>query len=254
MTVNKNNKYRLSIQFALDGFSFLVYNQHELRIVEEKKILYTAKDKFHDWLKVKLASEKAFREQYISTSLLYSPEKYTLVPKNFSDPTKQKQLFSISFPLEETEMIETEEVGKYTMLSTITADTYNLLNDYFPNAKWKTSPSFLLENIRSKKEWNVGVLILYKQLHLIIEKEDKVQLSNNFNFRTKADLLYYMLYVFDNLEIPIAQSSIQLLGNQNYLNLLKEELSRYHPSVYVAKRPDGIATKTPMGNLLLSNV
>lgn len=254
MTTKTHKKNRLSIQFALDGFSFLVYDQSTLSIVQEKEVLYTGKDKFYDWLKVKLAREVAFRKQYKAVHLLHTPVKYTLVPEDFIEPGKLKSLFSVVFPLEETEMIKYERINDKVMLASITADSYNLLNTHFPNTNWKTSPAFLLEKMKNTKQWNIGVLVLYNHLHLVVGKENTVQLSNNFYFRTKDDLLYYILYAFDTLEIPVAQSSIQLFGNQNYLPLLKTELSRYHSAVYVASRPDGIVSEIPLGNLLLSNL
>lgn len=254
MTAYKHKKYRLSIQFALDGFSFLVYNPEKLRIVQEKEIIYSGKEKFYDWLKVKLAGEEAFRQDYRGINVLYTPTKHTLVPNLYLEDKKEKELFSLTFPLEETEMIESESIGDNTLLSSMKSELYNLVADYFPKAEKKTTPTLLLEHVQNKKSWNVAVLVLYNKLHITIIKDEKVQLSNSFDFKTKDDLLYYILYVFDNFSIPVAESSIQLFGNQNYLPLLKSELSRYHNGISYLTSFNGIISKLSMGNLLLLNL
>lgn len=255
MTTKTNKNNRLSIQFALDGFSFLVYNDDKLKIIEQKEVLYTPKEKFYDWLKVKLAGVSLFREKYTYISLLYSPEKYILVPKLFLEEEKQKELFMLSYPLDETEMIESEKIDDTILLSTINSDIYNLLTDYFPKANWQTTPLLLLKQLQSNKKWNIGALLLYNQLCIVVKKEEQVQLCNHFYFRAKDDLLYYILYTFDNLSIPVAESCIQLLGNQNYTELLAKELRRYHPHIIIpssdTKHTDA---EISMGKLLLSNL
>ncbi|PVX49366.1 uncharacterized protein DUF3822 [Balneicella halophila] len=253
MTANNNTTYSLSIQLALDGFSFLLYNRNKNSIELEKEVRYTEQEKFYDWLKVKLAKEEILRRKYESINLLYTPEKFTLVPTVFIEEKKLKELFSLTFPLEETEMIESEMVGNYTMLSAITSDYYNLVKDYFPKLKVKTTPTLLLEMLDTSTIWNIGVVILYQKLHIIVIKDDKVQLCNSFQFLTKDDLLFYMLYTFDNLDIPVTNSSIQLFGNRDYLPLLKNELTRYHNDIRIMEPACGLTSKIPMGNLLLSN-
>lgn len=254
MTKPKNTAYRLSIQFSLDGFSFIIYNEGKLAVEQEKEVKYTAQEKFYDWLKVKLAKEEAFRLNYTKINLLYTPVKYSLIPSYLLEEDKEKELLSLNFPIENTEMIKTEMLNDYAMLSLIPCDLYNLVKDYFPTTINKTTPTLLIEQANATTQWVIGVMVLYAKLHIIIKKNDEIQLSNSFNFQTKDDLLFYMLYTFDNLSIPVADSCIQLLGNRDYLPLLKNELSRYHNDVRIVKSPNGVISKLPLGNLLLLNL
>ncbi len=254
MKIQQTDKYKLSIQLSLDGFSFLIFDAEKNRIVREKEVVYTQEDNFYDWLKVKLVAEDLLKRKYASTQILFCTEKQTLVPKEFAKDTKDKDLFAVNFPLEKTEMIMSEDINDIVILSALNSDMYNLIKDYFPKAKWKTIPLFLLEQTQTPKEWNVKLLLLKNRLHIVTNNNDKVQLCNSFPFQTKDDLLYYILYVFDNLDIPVANSSIRLWGNQDYCELMSETLERYHSDVQLTKNTLKISSKTALGRLLLSNL
>ncbi len=254
MIIQQKNNYKLSIQLALDGFSFLIYDSEKNRIVKEKEVLYTQKENFYDWLKVKLIAEDLLKRKYTSTQILFCSEKQTLVPKELAKENKDKDLFVINFPLEKIEMIVSENIDDVVILSAINSDFYNLIKDYFPKAKWKTTVLFLLEQEQTQKEWNVKLLLLNNKLHIMVSNKNKLQFYNSFSFQTKDDLLYYILYVFDNLDISVANSSIRLWGNQNYCKLMSETLERYHTDVQLVSGNLKIGSKTTFGQLLLSNL
>ncbi len=252
MAIEKQHK--LSIQFALNGFSFLVFDSKARRIVEEKEALHTGTSPFYDWLRVKLAGEETFRKQYEKIHLLYVPEKYTLLPSHFYDKEKERKVFSLAFPLKNEEMLFSEKLGEQTLLSTIPENVHTLVKDYFPSATWKSAVAFLIQQTENLKTWNLGVLLFHNKMHIVIFNDGKLQLCNSFTFTTKDDLLYYMLYAFDNLDIPVAESCIQLYGNQDSVKLLAYELHRYHDDVVLPPQTLSSGAKTPMSNFLLLNI
>ncbi len=254
MTTQKNKGNRLSIQLSLDGFSFLVFAPHKLKIRKEKEVQNTEIQPFHDWLKVKLSAEELFRKSYTKTQILYTPNKITVVPTELVQDDTIREVFQLAHPLENNEIVVPENIGAYTFLYAIPEDIYNLMKNYFPKAEWTSAPTFLLKKLKNTKKWNVAVLVLQKRIYIVCTKNEELMFSNSFAFQTKDDLLYYMLYVFDHFDIQVAESSVQLWGNQDYLELLAEKLERYHDTVQVARKAYGTATKSTFGNLLLSNI
>lgn len=252
MTVKK--KHKLSIQFSLNGFSFLVFATKSRRLVKEKEVKHTASEDFYDWLRVKLAGEDDFRKQYETVSLLYTPEKYTVLPNELSKKEQERELFSVAFPLLNEEILFSEKLAQQTLLSAIPKNVKELIEHYFPKAKWQSTPAFLIRQMENLKKWDIGVLLLNNKIYLAIHKDEKLQLCNSFSFTTKDDLLYYLLYAFDNLNIPVAESCIQLYGNQNYVKLLASELQRYHADIVLPPQTLSSGTKTQFSNLLLLNI
>ncbi len=231
----------------------MVFDSKTRRIVKEKEVLHTGTTPFYDWLRVKLAGEEAFRKQYEKIHLLYVPEKHTLLPSNFYDKEKEREIFSLAFPLKNEETLFSEKIGEQTLLSAIPENVHRLVKEYFPSAIWKSAFAFLIRQTEDLKTWNLGVLLLYDKMCLTSFKDNKLQLCNNFTFTTKDDLLYYMLYAFDNLDIPVAESCVQLYGNQDYVKLLADELHRYHDDVVLPPQTLSNGEKTPMSNFLLLN-
>ncbi|MBS9768836.1 MAG: DUF3822 family protein [Flavobacteriaceae bacterium] len=254
MTITKNKEHKLSIQLGLNGFSFLVYNTQKEEVIQEKEVQYNGETPYLDWLKVKLASKETFRQEFSSTNLLFAPEKYTLVPNSLFEKEKIASLFSVSHPIEETEKILFEQTKEHTILYAIPHNMQEVMEDFFPKYKQKTVPYFLLKNAQNTKKWNVVFFIDYKKIYVAVFKENTIILSNSFQFQTKDDLLYYMLYIFDNFEIAIEQSTMQLWGHLAYCEMLKEKLSRYHNDICISAKNAYFSPKTNWGNILLSNI
>ncbi len=253
MKVQQTNKYKLSIQLALDGFSFLIFDSEKNRIVKEKEFLYTQKKNFYDWLNENLAKEEVLKKKYISTQILICTEKQTLVPKEFAKEDKEKDVLAINFPIGKTEMILSENLDEIVILSAIDSELYNLVKGYFSEAKWETIPLFLLKQQEQiSKSWNIKVLLLNNRLHIMVSRNGKVQLYNSFSFQTEDDILYYVFYIFDNLDIPVTNSTIRLWGNQNYCKTTSTSLRNYHPDIQIVNHRARIKTETTFGQLLSS--
>lgn len=252
MLATDYSKCRLSIQFSLSGFSFVVFNAINNELIVEKETLYPNTNNFIEWLKIKLAGESFFRENYLDIRIYWLPHKYTTVPKALFNTQRQQDIFNIVHPIKDDELLKTEEESDIVLLYTIEASLYQLIKDYFPKGDWQIPLLQEKNRFQTDKEWLVYFLIFYKEVYITLWKNGKLQLCNNYYFQTKDDLLYYTLYTFDNLDIPVAQSSILFNGHMPYIEMMQKEISKYHNTISIINNPYKIETKKPISNFLLT--
>lgn len=254
MTDFEYKKYRLSIQFSLDGFSFLVVNPETMQIVEEKRNVADLEQSFLSWMKIKLASEPLFREKYERVSVAFAPQKYTAVPTLFFKEENKEELFSVVHSLDSSEVLHHERGNEVVMLYAISKDLVALFEDFLPQASWKTHPFYATQVAKKEKEWGIYVQVLKREVLITVVNSQGLQLSNSFHCTTVADQMYYVLYCVENMQIPIKESIITLDGDESLIAELDESLSHYHPVVSRAYMHLGIESKVPFGNLLLASV
>lgn len=252
MTATDYSKYRLSIQFSLSGFSFVVFNAINSELIAEKEVVHSTNNSLVEWLKIKLASEPLFREDYQDITTYWLPDKYTTVPVSLYQEQKQEDIFKTVHPMGNEDLLQKEDRTDVVILYTVENSLYQVIKDYFPKGNWQTALLQEKISLNTDREWLVSLLISYQKVYITLKENGKLQLCNSYHFQTKDDLLYYVLYTFDNLDIPVAQSCILLNGHKPYIEMMLKELNNYHNTVRIVNNPYKIETKTPFGNFLLT--
>lgn len=254
MTSIAENKQRLSIQLTLNGFSFLVVNVTDNKIVEAKQFTLDTEQEFLPWLKVKLAGEPLLRKTYEKTSLLFATEKYTLVPSLFYEKDRVSELFTVVHPFEtNTELLKIENLADTVLIYAVNKELFTLIGDFLPQAQWTTNPSLDLQRDEYDSDVELHIQVFERMIYVAILKKGQLQFSNHFYCKTVTDRCYYILYCLHKMKISNKDSLIVLRGHELLVTELKELLNEYHPSVFTPKPTTESKTSIAMENLLLTN-
>lgn len=254
MTDTSYKKYRLSIQLSLGGFSFLVINPETQEILEEKDFKVDLEQSFFSWLKIKFATGPLLREKYERAVVLFIPQKYTLVPTNLFREDKKTELFKVAHNLESSEVLCSEQTGDITVLYALSSELLDIFNNFLPQIKWTTLPSYEIRDLKESKNWVLKVQVLKDTMFVNAFSSGNLQFSNSFYCAKTIDNLYYILYCIEKLDINLDESTIMLEGDSRLVEELYENIKKYHPQIELPTPALGIESKIPLGNILISNI
>ena len=90
-----------------------------------------------------------------------------------------------------------------------------MVSNFFPSAILKPQQSILIKQyIQAKKKLDNAYLFFNENiLNITIFKDEMLVFSNAFLFKTKEDLLYYILFTFEQLKISTESVNVKLYGH-----------------------------------------
>ena len=217
-----SENYKLSIQVSLDGFSFCIFNEAQNKFLSiESNTLHNVKntDDFciifedffqkHPWLNL----------SYKRVNILFESPKSTLIPTPLFDAKEEKNYTKLNFTFSDDQKIRTDKlvnVDAYK-LYTVPKQIIDLLNRLFPGYYLFSHAGILIESllILNKnqpvhKRCYVNVRNSY--LDIIITEGRKLLYYNAFNYKTKEDFIYYLIFVLDQLKLNPEEIELVLSG------------------------------------------
>lgn len=198
--------------------------------------------------------EQVFRSPVVglkfkSVSIGLNTEKCTLVPSPLFDENRKQEIFEFNFSGSVTSansdfLQEAEIFCLYEAPESLN----ELYKNVFPNVKVAHYSSSLLESlyIENKFKSELKVYLHFFQnnqagknsfFEIIIFNQGKLLFFNSFYYQEKEDIVYYLLFVLDQLQINPAKIILTLLGNIQKSDEAVKLMSEYVKTVEFGKRP-----------------
>ena len=174
----------------------------------------------------------------------FDNQNFTLVPNSLFEPQKA------NLYLNQTKKTnEQQEVCFYNHLSLNAVNVFNANFSILETLK-KTYPLKHIEVIHStssfiegcfkeqlSEETNVMINISDNNFILVIIKNSKLILCNSFNFKTKEDFVYYLMFSLKELNLDPEQIVLKLWGEITYNSNLYNFIYKYIRNVEIGGRP-----------------
>ena len=214
---------QLSIQLSLDGFSFCLYNKIEKKIGIFETYEFTEKN-ISPQKHLKLVEEiynnsKILPIKYNSVCIAHYNNLVTQVPKAFFDKNKLSSYLKYSIKLLEDDFIaydiitNTEIINVYVPFVNIN----NFMIDVYGSFIYKHASSILIEKLlqqfKNTDKEICFVNVTKNQYELVVIKNNKLILYNCFDYKTKEDFIYYLLFSIEQLKLNPEEIFIQLMGD-----------------------------------------
>ncbi|MDQ7918195.1 DUF3822 family protein [Mesonia sp. MT50] len=269
MELTTNNiepiKNKLSILIAQDGFSFCTGNKESHKVEELKHKAFLSQQTPENLLKeIKVVLDSAFdtQEAIDELEVIYSNTLYTLVPnayfteENLTDYLKfnTKILATDYITFDDVEAIQAKNVYiPYTNIN-------NYLFEKFGEFSFKHISSSLIELAKAQDLKTEVLLDVHPtHFHAVIFKEGELQLANSFNYHTKEDFIYYILFVLEQLELDPLEVSVLIAGhiekeddNYNILSTYIKHLDFLKTDMTSISLSENTTVNTPLHHLILS--
>lgn len=233
-SINLNGKnvdnYIMTIQYCLDGLSFVIFDNAEQKFIALKHYHYSKKDITLENLLEELQEKESWKlEAFKNINIIIDNNTNTFIPKEyFQESLKEKYLALLN--INKNANIMTDIIDEHDIVN-----VYSLNEDLgFLNDKVQTfhSSSILIKKIikdfsSRNAETRAFVNVKNNSYELIIINNTKLILHNYFNFNTKEDFLYFLLFSFDQLNIDNESVPVYFMGFIEEKSPIIELCSRY---------------------------
>lgn len=233
-SINLNSKntdnYIMTIQHSLDGLSFVVFDTAENKFIALKHYHTTEKNISLETLLLELQEKESLNfDEFKNVNILIDNNNNTFVPKDyFQEETKEDYMSLLN--IKHSNNISTDDIAEHNIVNVYSYDDkLNFLNN---NIKVYHSSSILIKKLLKEfsgrnPETRAFVNVKNNSYELIIINNDKLVFHNYFNFNTKEDFLYFILFTFDQLNIDNESIPLYFMGFIEEKSTLVELCSRY---------------------------
>ena len=224
--IQKNNKnpekgIALSIQASLSGLSFFVFNTDTDHIVDlihkpfEKKL---TPQELLDQLMHCFNTHEVLQQSFSKTTLIHDNEMVTLVPSAIFEEEHLSDYLKYNTKIFKTDFI-TYDVIKNDDIMIVYVPFVNINNyifERFGSFEYKHSTTVALDRIlqiqKNSPKSSMHINIADTYFDLVVSKLNTLQLYNRFEYQTKEDFIYYVLFVVEQLGLNPEELECVLMG------------------------------------------
>ena len=217
-------QYKLSIQFSLDGFSFVIFDKESnkflalasftnQRLSNTNDYIAEVENFFrqNEWLNLLLDSHRV--------NLLYESDNSTLVPTPLFINEEKKTIAQFSFQVPDGHHVLSDELKNtnaciiYHLPSQLNA----LFIRLFPNYNLVSHAGTLIEILlllykNQPTQKRMVVNVRHSKIDIIITEGKKLLFFNSFKYITKEDFVYYIIFVIEQLNLNPEEIDLKLCG------------------------------------------
>jgi hypothetical protein len=230
------NNFHLSVQISQDGLFFTVLDPER-----GKYIVLTGYNFFikRPRLLLKQVKEVVEKEEivkldYKSIDILYSTRSFTLVPKVLFSNDDAERFISFNNCHENGFIIKKSlfERAEVLCIYDFPENLSQYLETVLPKANVNHNLFPLIEkvlknnrNFEERRQLHLNFFREYFEMFIINGK--KLMQCNIFNYKTERDILYYVLYVFDQMKLSPENTDIVIHGHIPQVSPVYHLLKKY---------------------------
>ena len=217
-----NTTYKLSIQLNLNGFSFCIANSERQIIVEENCFelqQLSSEQVLFEKLKQAFDTKPELQAKFEIIEVIYAHELYCFVPKEIYDSTNKAAYFKYTLKTLATDYISEDTVAAVPIINLFIpyVNINNYLVERFNEFSYRHSSSLLLDYVLKKEALETQKKVyLYFQINhfdIIVLKGSKLELFNTFSHQASTDVLYYTLFVLEQLGLSPESTTVKILND-----------------------------------------
>lgn len=247
---------KLSIQLSLDGFSFCIYNTLSEKIEVFGCYEFNSKKntpkKHLDLVKAVFKQEPILSNTFKEVIVIHFNNLVTQVPQPFFDKENLRVYLNYTVKILENDYITFDEISNANLNNVYIpfVNINNFLLDQYGAFTFKHSATILIEKLletyKNSETNYVFINVLQQQFEIVILINGKFHLYNFFNFNTKEDFIYYILFAAEQLNLNPEEFNTILMGDIEKDSQLYHILYQYirHIAFYNPNNFPKILTET----------
>ena len=232
------NQYKkeLSIQISLSGLSFCILNRDTNTIIVLKDFDFERKFnavEILDYLKHILLTEKELQTQFNNVLVIHDNDLSTLVPKPLFNEDCLADYLKFNNKILKSDFIAFDQILLNDSINVYVpyVNINNLIFDTYGTFTYKHVSTILIEEIlqieKNASTPKVYVNVNKKQFEIIIVDKAKLKLYNTFEYNSKEDFIYYILFTVEQLGLNPETFNLIFTGNITEDNSLYQIAYKY---------------------------
>jgi len=228
--------YELSIQVNLNGLSFFVLNTMDSKIEFLESVNFDKKQTpqaLLDQLTHSFNSQKSLQKSFGSVTVIHDNELATLVPKPLFDETNLVDYLKFNTKILKTDFITYDPLTIEDLMVVYVplVNINNFIFERFGSFVYKHSATILLNRVltleKNSKSLKMYLNIEKSHFEIIVVENNKLKFYNRFEYITKEDFIYYLLFTAEQLQLNPEEFPVVLMGLQDENNPLFKIAYKY---------------------------
>ena len=242
--INISSSYHLAIQVSSEGLCFAIMDTVRKKYIALKSLLFddTLSLSKEDQLARHLTRDNHLNRRYKTSGLIYTTPNSTLIPKPLFDPGRMEEMYSFSNQLPKNNVILSNDIRGIDskVVFSVPGQILDALKDHPNEFKVYHQSCPEIENAalatRSNPNGDYVLVRLYVDFFdIVVFRKGKFELFNSFSYQTEEDLIFYILYAFEQLEFNTDKYKVILSGNVDENSALTDKLSQFIPGISFEK-------------------
>jgi hypothetical protein len=237
--LNNCNNYNLSIQFALDGFSFAIFDPVVKKIIvaSEYSFVATAPIVLKNSIQSIINNESFLLSSFKKVKAYFSNNKITLAPKALADVSMKNILHDFSHQTERDDALFIKPIdNELIVVFSLPKIVKEILDKFYPNIEYYSSlcPVYNYSKNLSISGRVLCISVSGHNIMLFVKQGSKIEAYNSFFIQNETDALYYILNLIGNFNDNL-KTEVLLLGKVNRADSLIYMLKNYFEKIRFAE-------------------
>ncbi|WP_375238018.1 DUF3822 family protein [Aurantibacter sp.] len=210
----------LSIQINLNGLSFCILNTESNSIEYLEQILFPGlknTETVLDAVKHIFNTNTQLHQNFKNVTLIHQNIWQTLVPKALFNETLLTDYLKYNTKILKTDFIAYDElISNIVSVYIPYTNINNYVFDHFGSFTYKHQSTILIESLERENKHNpktkAYINFNTSSIDLIVFKAGKLELYNSFETFTQEDVIYYILFTFEQLQINPETIDVSVIG------------------------------------------
>ena len=241
-----SSSYTLSLLIANDNLSYAILDNSKKKYVSIGNFSFVITLSYPDLckkLKTIFSENEIFHAPYqqVNTALLH--HKSTLVPDEMFDENEMQTYLSFNHTLEQTDRVLSDNLQflKAKNIFSANSELLILLNEQFANVKIHHCSSSLIEVLLKENKFfnekRMFVNVEKNALEIIVMEKGKLIFHNFFQYTSKEDFIYFILFVCRQLDLDPDKMNLYFIGEIDKKSPLYTLAYQYIRNVNFGRRP-----------------
>jgi hypothetical protein len=215
------NYHKLSIQVSLNGLSFCVLDSIANTVVHSQHVNFgkeLSPYEVQKELKELLREHRVLDYGFSEVVVIHRNNLFSMVPKALFDKNELANYLKFNAKILANDLIAYDELESYDMVNVYVPfiNINNYIYDLFGEFEFKHNGTVLVQtllNIHSNgNEAVCYVHVAEQQMEITVLNQKKLLCYNSFNFITKEDFIYYLLFTMEQLKLEPETVKLRLFG------------------------------------------
>ena len=229
----------------MDGFSFAILNIQEQKYIalEHYDIKNSASyNNLAEQIDLIIDKQELLQQNFVSISVGIAHTSNTLTPEALYEDENGKEILAFNHVLLQNETETRDWIASIKAFNSyfIPEELERCFKKHFNHILWKHDSSILIESLihqfKLQEGERVYISIQNKSFEITVLESKHLKFFNSFSYKTAEDLIYYLLFTYEQLNLNPNQTPLIISGEIEEDSEVYKLLYRYVRNISFTKR------------------
>ena len=218
-------QYHLTIDISLCRFSYCILDTESLTYEYLKSYSIESNDinQISEQIISQITKDEILKLEFSSQIISFSGFPNTLIPNDFFNEEQNKEMLEFNADVYEHILNDDVPIHDLKIIYSIPEKIMDICKSFFSTAKYISQNAVLIKQYSLSKisTDSAYIYIDTSNINITIFSKNKLLFHNTFTYKEKEDMLYFVLFCFEQLNISTENINATIYGN------IKEDDERY---------------------------